>query len=194
MAAAGPVPLEPILFEAVTSPHRSAGPRALTLLTLLLGLPAMASGLLFLRLGAWPVFGLVGLEVPAVLLLVMLHHRGSRHARESVVLTPNQLQVRRTDRRGRRSEVTLEPYWARLELREHHGRCSTLLLAQRRASVEIGTYLGEWEKRDLAAALGDALRRYREPVFDNPQLRAAQPFADATPTLARPPTRSVPGS
>jgi hypothetical protein len=37
--------------------------------------------------------------------------------------------------------------------------------------VEIGQLLGEDDKRDLAAALDAALTRYRNPVFDNPQLR-----------------------
>ena len=65
----------------------------------------------------------------------------------------------------------LDPYWARLRLEERHGRVSLLLLRQRQRDVEIGKLLGEEQKRDLATALEAALRRYREPVFDNPQLR-----------------------
>ena len=36
---------------------------------------------------------------------------------------------------------------------------------------EVATALGENEKRELAQALAAALRRMREPRFDNPQLR-----------------------
>ena len=45
------------------------------------------------------------------------------------------------------------------------------MLRHRRRAVEVGALLGEDQKRDLAEALGAALRRCREPVFDNPQLR-----------------------
>ena len=37
--------------------------------------------------------------------------------------------------------------------------------------MEVGGLLGDAERRELAATLSEALRRYREPVFDNPQLR-----------------------
>jgi uncharacterized membrane protein len=38
-------------------------------------------------------------------------------------------------------------------------------------SVELGRFLSGEEKASLAVALGEALRGYRNPVFDNPQLR-----------------------
>jgi hypothetical protein len=34
----------------------------------------------------------------------------------------------------------------------------------------VGSCLGAAEKRELAAALEDALHRWRNPRFDNPQL------------------------
>ena len=74
--------------------------------------------------------------------------------------------------------MTLDPYWTRLRLEERPGRVSLLLLRQRQRDVEIGKLLGEEQKRDLAAALEAALRRYREPVFDNPQLREDAPDVD----------------
>ena len=39
------------------------------------------------------------------------------------------------------------------------------------AAIEIGRFLTPEEREDLAQSLGEALRRYREPVFDNPHLR-----------------------
>ena len=46
-----------------------------------------------------------------------------------------------------------------------------LLLVAHGVREEIATALGEDEKRDLCAALRDALQRLRNPSFDNPQLR-----------------------
>jgi uncharacterized membrane protein len=166
-APSGPVP---ILFEAVSTPSRSMGPSGLVLLALLLGVASATLGLVLALLGAWPVLGFMGAEVALVISLMALHLRWSGRALEVVVLTEAALTVTRTDGRGRQEEAVLQPYWARLELLEHHGRVSELVLAQRGRRVEIGRFLAEAEKRELAEALSAALRRYREPTFDNPQL------------------------
>jgi hypothetical protein len=70
-----------------------------------------------------------------------------------------------------RRETVLEPYWTRVELEEVAGSVSRLRLVQRRRRVELGCFLSDPEKRDLGEALEAALRRYRTPEFDNPQLR-----------------------
>jgi len=90
---------------------------------------------------------------------------------EVLVLTEGRLTIHRTDRHGAKREIALDPYWSRLRLEERPGQVSLLVLQQRDRQIEIGGLLGEEQKRDLAEALGAALRRWREPVFDNPQLR-----------------------
>jgi len=156
-----------VLFEAVSTPQRSLHPVAFLLLGALSAIWALGGGLLFLLIGAWPVLPFLGLESSLVLLLVWLHHRWSSRAWEIVSLTSSRLVIRRTDWRGRREEAALDPYWARVELSERGG----LALVQRERRVEIGRFLSEEEKQDLAVALKAALADYRQPVFDNPQLR-----------------------
>ncbi|MBL6076503.1 DUF2244 domain-containing protein [Belnapia sp. T18] len=136
----------------------------------LLGLSA-ATGGLFLALGAWPILGFTGIEALLVLGLMTMHRRWSARAMEVLVLTGEQLTIHRTDGRGRQQEIAIDPYWARLRLEERPGRVSLLVLRQRGSEVEIGRLLGDEQKRSLAGALDQALRRLREPVFDNPQLR-----------------------
>jgi len=156
-----------VLFEAISTPQRSLHPVALLLLGALSAIWTLGGGLLFLLMGAWPVLPFLGLESGLVLLLVWLHHRWSSRAWEIVSLTSSRLVIRRTDWRGRGEEAALDPYWARVELSERGG----LALVQRERRVEIGCFLSEEEKQDLAAALKAALADYRQPVFDNPQLR-----------------------
>ena len=126
---------------------------------------------LFAALGAWPVIGFTGAEVLLVLGLLSLHRRRGRRALEVLALIGDRLVVRRTDARGRREEVALDAYWARVLLEERPGTAGRLLLTERRRRVEVGGLLGDAERRELAAMLDEALRRYREPVFDNPHLR-----------------------
>jgi uncharacterized membrane protein len=162
---------EPVLFDATTTPPAGLSARGLRLVAAVVLIGSGLIGTLFAVLGAWPVLGFVGVEAALVLGLLGLHRRWSGRVMERLTLAEGGLTIRRTDWRGRGEEIRLDPYWSTLLLEERPGRVSALLLRHRRTTVEIGRSLGEDQKRDLADALAGALRRYRSPVFDNPQLR-----------------------
>ena len=165
---AQPPPLpEPVLFEAVSTPAHSFHRGLFSLLEAITLLWTVAGGAAFIWLGAWPVFGFLGAESMLALGLVALHHRWAHRAREVVRLADGVVTVRRTDHRGRRSEASMQAYWANVELTERNG----LALVRRGQRIALGVYLSESEKAELAAALEEALSAYRRPDFDNPQLR-----------------------
>ena len=60
-------------------------------------------------------------------------------------------------------------------MEEPPGRVPKLLLVAHGVREEIAVTLGEDEKRDLWAALREALHRLRNPQFDNPQLQEKMP-------------------
>ncbi|MFC3126753.1 DUF2244 domain-containing protein [Pseudoroseomonas globiformis] len=158
---------EPPLFEAVSTPHRSLHPFGFLVLAVLCLGWALIGGVVFLVVGAWPVVPFLGGEALLVLGAVLLHHRWSGRAREVISIRSGLLRVRRDRGRGKAFEATLDPYWARVERDDQRG----LALVQRGRRVEIGRFLSEQEQADLAAALEAVLAAYRQPVFDNPQLR-----------------------
>ena len=170
--SARPPGMEPVLFQAVCTAHQSLDDRGMRVLAVVLLAGSAAVATLFLALGAWPILGFTGMEVLLVLGLLAQHRRSGRRAVEVLALIEDRFVVRRTDRRGRREELSLDPYWARVSLEERPGTVSRLTVSERRRGIEVGGLLGEAERRELAVMLQDALRRYREPVFDNPQLRA----------------------
>ena len=160
----------PPLFEAVIVPHRSLSRRGLRLLiALIVGLSSLTA-LRFLLIGAWPVMAFTVVEVSLAVLLLRLNALATRES-ELVLLTESGLRVLRTDRKGRRSERMLPVAWLSVALQERQGRVPRLALQGHGLDEEIGAALGEDQKRDLAAALSDALHRLRNPRFDNPQLR-----------------------
>jgi len=161
---------DPILFEAISTPPQSLSRTGMVWLCGLVVPAAAIPAVLFTLLGAWPVLGFMGLEVGVVLGMVALHRRWSAAAVERLCLTEGRLVVTASDGRGGQRRVELDPYWSRVELREEAGLGAALWLACRGREVEIGRLLAEPEKRDLAAALAAALRRYRNPVFENAQL------------------------
>lgn len=159
-----------VRFEAVIVPHRSLSPagfrRLLGSLLLLSGM--ISTGLWYL--GAWPVIGFNGAEVLLAFYLLRRNAAGAR-ATEMLLLSDTGLMIVRTDASGRSWQRRLEPHWLRAYLEERPGRAPALMLQDRAKRMEVGAALGAEEKRQLAAALQEAIHRLRNPVFDNPQLR-----------------------
>ena len=174
-----PDPSGELLFEAAIIPHRSLSPRGLRILTLAILFLCSLTVLRFVLIRAWPVIGFSVVEIGVAIWLLRLNARQTR-ASELVLLYDAALRIVRTSRLGQRTEVALPTAWLSVLLEEAAGRVPRLLLVNRGVREEIAAELGEVEKRDLAAALRNALHRMRSPVFDNPQLR------DEAPGLRRP--------
>ena len=161
------------VFEAVIVPHRSLSQRSRRRLLAGLALLCAGNAALFVHLGAWPVSGFCGLELLLAGVLLEVNAHGARRS-ELVLLSEQTLRIVRTDPKGVRSERRLSAAWLQVQLQdETPGRVPRLLLLAQGDREEIAASLGEREKRDLAAALANALDALRNPVFDNHQLRHA---------------------
>jgi uncharacterized membrane protein len=158
------------LFEALIVPHRSLTPQGMRLVIAAFAACFVLIAVRFWLIGAWPVVGFSVLEIGGAVFLLHLNSRGAK-ASELVLLGEETLLVVRTDPAGRRSERSLPAAWLRVSLEEEAGRTPRLILRSQRGQEEVGTALGETEKRDLAEALRRAVHQARNPLFDNPQLR-----------------------
>jgi uncharacterized membrane protein len=153
------------LFEARSAPLNSLGERGFRRFAIILCTGFLGLGLLFTAMGAWPVMIFVGAEVILVVALMSSYRHRAAHSAELVILTEGHISVRRRD--GRRlEEAAFDPFWVKL-----HWDGPRLVLGHRRDTIEIGRFLGPDDKQDLARQLESALRAYRTPTFDNPQLR-----------------------
>ena len=156
--------LEPTIFSAVITPHRSLNRTGFWILIGGYGLVSFIAGVAFLLMGAWPVFGFFGLDV---LLLYWAFKLNYRHAAayEEVKVTPAALTVRKVSHRGIAREWTLNPLWVRLEkvVHEEFG-IERLFLVSRGKQLAIATFLGPDEKASFATALGNALSEARRGV------------------------------
>jgi uncharacterized membrane protein len=161
---------EPHLFSAVITPHRSLTPRGFLVLMICLAALSFISGVIFVSIGAWPVFGFFGLDVLLVYVAFRANFRAAR-AYEVVTVTPTELTVRKVSQRGGVREWTLNPLWVRLEriVHEEFG-IERLFLVSRGRRLTIAAALGPDEKesfaRSLSAALGEARRGPTRTVFE----------------------------
>lgn len=146
-----------VLFRAVLEPNRSGHGIAGRLLGLFICCVLVPTGIAFLVVGAWPIVGIMGLEVVGLLFAVHINRRRSRGF-ETVAVTPEVLTVERYDHAGRRQSWTFQPHWLQVLMDDPPKRDSYLRLRSHGKVLEIGRFLTPEERLTLAKALREAIR------------------------------------
>jgi len=110
-------------------------------------------------IGAWPVFGFMGLDV---LLFWWLFKRSYLDARrsETLLLTDLELIVSRVAPDGEREEQRLDAYWLKIDLSEER-----LVVSSRGNRTVIGRFLGPDERLHVGEQLKAALAEMRAPRY-----------------------------
>ena len=142
-----------MLFSALLTPHRSLNRTGFVLVMTFLSVISFATGIAFLIMGAWPVFGFLGLDAPAIYIAFKINF-GRARAREEITVTPSELRLRRVSHRGHVVEWVLNPLWVQLD-EVVHAEFGTerLYLLSRGRRVSVGSFLGAEEKASFAKAL-----------------------------------------
>jgi uncharacterized membrane protein len=149
--------VDPKIFSAIITPHRSLGPSGFFIFMLCLAGLSFISGIIFVSIGAWPVLGFFGLDVLLIYFAFRANYRTAR-AYEEVIVTASELTVRKVNHRGGVREWTLNPLWVRLEriVHEEFG-IERLFLVSHGRRLTIAGFLGPAEKASFARALTNAL-------------------------------------
>ncbi|HUC51306.1 MAG TPA: DUF2244 domain-containing protein [Xanthobacteraceae bacterium] len=157
------------IFSAVLTPHRSLGPTGFLIFMLCIAGISFITGVFFVMLGAWPVFGFFGLDVLLIYWAFRANYRTAR-AYEEVTVTSTELTLRQVSHRGRVREWTLNPLWVKLDriVHEEFG-VERLFLVSHGRRLPIAGFLGPAEKASFAhaltKALGEAKRGPTRTVF-----------------------------
>ena len=110
----------------------------------------------------------LGLDVGLVYLAFRLSYRSARQ-RETLRLADEELTVERVGIRGDRRLWRFQPFWVRVVFEEHLDESNRLVLTSHGKTLPIGTFLPPPMRREVAATLRDALRRWRDSL--NPMQR-----------------------
>jgi uncharacterized membrane protein len=159
---------QPALFSALLTPHRSLNRTGFLVVMAFVTFVSFAAGLAFLLMGAWPVFGVFGLDVLAIYWAFRVNFRRAR-ASEEILVTPSELRLRRISHRGHVVEFVLNPLWVRLDQISHaeYG-IEKLYLVSKGRRVSIASFLGPDEKASFAKALTAALQTAKRGPTYNP--------------------------
>lgn len=146
------------LFRALLVPHRSLGRTGfLVLMGVLVGF-WIVFGLVFLALGAWPVFGFLGLDVLAIWFAFRWNYRAAR-VREEVEVSRIALDIRKVAPSGSTRSWRFNPFRARFDVARHDEIGITrMVVAAEGLNVTIGAFLNPEDRESFATAFGRALK------------------------------------
>lgn len=149
----------PALFEATLEPHRSLSPRGFLILMTTVATVSFVAGMAFVMIGAWPVFGFIGLDAVLIYVAFKVNFHSAK-IRESVKLTEDLFVVERRRSNGQVSSWRFQPYWLRVTMDDGNSR---LVLSSHGKSVIIGEFLTPSERLDFADTLRAELEKLRAP-------------------------------
>jgi uncharacterized membrane protein len=154
-------------FDVVIHPYRSLGPFGFRLFIGILAAINVAFAAVMISQGAWPVAGFLGLDVLAVYVAFRLTYAQAR-ASERLVIEGDTLTVERVDRHGARDAWTFPAYWVSVWY-EGDDTDGKVTLRSHGRSLEVGSFLAPFERKEFA----DALRRALHVAKASPALAQA---------------------
>ena len=103
------------------------------------------------------------LDFALVYFVFRINYRISRRS-ETFRLAGNYFTVERVSVRGERRMWRFQPFWLRVILEERGDEWNRLLVASHGRSLVIGDILTPAARRELAASIREALRRWRDAL------------------------------
>jgi len=145
-------------FQAVLTPNRSLSPEGFAVIMACVGMVSFVSGIMFVRMGAWPVFGFFGLDV-ALLYWAFKRNYSDGDVRELIEVTEYELIVQRYRKDQKIEELKFLRNWVRLDLAEDKVRelIGALTIECHGKTTEIGHFLGPDERKEFFLALRRAM-------------------------------------
>ena len=147
-------------YATLLRPHRSLDRQGFLILMIAITVVSFVAGIVFLMMGAWPVFGFFGLDVLLIYWAFKKNYAEVRNF-ETVELFDEELVIRRQVAHRPPEEWRFHPFWVRLELEEDEEleTCGPLWLKSHGKRLQLGSFLGPVQLRAFSEDLTAALRR-----------------------------------
>lgn len=142
-------------------PHRSLSRNGFQVLMIIFAGLAVVSGVIFLSIGAWPVFGFLGLDILLLLWAFRASYR-SAQAFEEITISREEVHLKRVSPTGVMEEWRFNPFWAKLQIkRDPEERVVELAIMCKGQTHVFASFLGPQEKEEFSAVIGAALAEAR---------------------------------
>jgi uncharacterized membrane protein len=145
------------VFTAELKPYRSLGTTGFRLLMALTFVFCFFNAIFFMVTGALPVALFFGLDFALLYGAFWLNYRAAK-AREEIVLSPVELQIRKISPAGRVRQSRYNPFWAKFDVARHEELGITAMAVVGEGHrTPLGTFLGREERERFASAFTSAL-------------------------------------
>ena len=148
-----------LLLNITILPYRSLSKKSFRNLMFAVCFIFFSIGVFFWSLGAWPVFGFLGLDVILLYLAFKINYK-SGEIFENLKLFNSNLLVTRSFPSGKSQSWSLEPYWTRVEISKNFPNDQKLVLKSKDKVVLLGSFLNLNDKKKLMKKINEALKEY----------------------------------
>ena len=149
-------------LDITVLPYRSLSKKGFRYLMIIVAAIFFSIGIFFWIIGAWPVFGFLGIDVFLLYYAFKINYKNGEIF-ENLKLLKKNLHITRSFPSGKVQSWNLEPYWTKVEIsnpaRNHHN----LIVKSRDKVVLLGSFLNYNDKKKLHTKIESALKMSKEP-------------------------------
>ena len=153
--------MDKIYLDLTILPYRSLSKKGFRNLMFCVAFIFFLIGAYFWYLGAWPVFGFIGLDVWLLYYAFKINYR-SGEIFETLKIEKEKFLITRNFPSGKQQSWNLEPYWASVELNSQKRNEENLILKSKDKIVLVGSFLNYNDKRKLFDRIQEAINTYKK--------------------------------
>ena len=146
------------LHKITLYPHRSLNRTGFFILMFFLTLFSFFAGIMFVSIGAWPVFGFFGLDILLIYVFFKINFNSGKK-KEIIILKKNELLIKTYNSRILKKIYKFDPNWIKINLTKLKNKTSTLQISSKNKSIIIGSFLVHQEKINIVKSLSTALKK-----------------------------------
>ena len=146
------------LYSITLKPYRSLSKIGFILLMVVLCTFCFVTGIMFIKIGAWPVFGFFGLDVLLVYIFFKINFKSGKK-KERILLTSNQLIIEFYESQKIVKTYFLNPNWLKINLIQLKNQTSKLQISSINKAIIIGSFLRYQEKKKVIELLQKVLKQ-----------------------------------
>ena len=147
------------LYSITLKPYRSLNKIGfITMMVVLCGF-SFITGIIFMKKGAWPVFGFFGLDILLIYIFFRLSFKSGKEF-EVINLTKKKLIIKKYKEKKIIKTFILDANWVKIQIQNPLEQSSKLQISSKNKSIIIGSFLRLDEKIEVLQNIENALRKH----------------------------------
>ena len=147
-------------LDITVLPYRSLSKKGFRNLMLIVSLVFFGIGVFFWYIGAWPVFGFLGLDVWLLYYAFKINYKDGEII-ERLKIQKENFVITRNFPSGTEQKWNLEPYWTKVQIESPRINQYNLIVKSKEKAVLIGSFLNHYDKKKLMKKIEEALDSYK---------------------------------